>query len=279
MRKSTRQPAPVSEADPVLDRLVDEVARKLQAGEPIDLEIIRQREPERAELLRKILPSMEMLVNLGKSMIREAAAAENVPAGAPGGHPPGVTFGTLGDFRIERELGRGGMGVVFLAQQISLARRVALKVLPLAAALEPRQLARFQLESQAAALLQHPGIVPVYAVGCERGMHYYAMQFIEGPSLAAVIRNLRHRIADEAPTASAEPPHVRHASDPADAIADELVSGLFAEPSWPGPGPNAESSACHVSSSDLAADQAGRAGGGSRPGAAHGPPYFTAVAH
>ena len=83
------------------------------------------------------------------------------------------------------------MGVVYEAEQVSLGRRVALKVLPFAAALDPRQLQRFQNEAQAAAGLHHPHIVPVYAVGCERGVHYYAMQFIEGRTLAEVIRELR----------------------------------------------------------------------------------------
>ena len=91
----------------------------------------------------------------------------------------------LGDFRILREIGRGGMGVVYEAEQLSLGRRVALKVLPFAAALDARQLQRFQLEAQAAACLHHTNIVPVHAVGCERGVHFYAMQFIEGRSLAA----------------------------------------------------------------------------------------------
>src|SRR5262249_54952772 len=90
----------------------------------------------------------------------------------------------LGDFRIIREVGRGGMGVVYEAQQVSLGRRVALKVLPLGASLDPRQRQRFQLEAQAAAHLQHPHIVPVYAVGSDQGVHYYSMQFIEGRSLA-----------------------------------------------------------------------------------------------
>ena len=83
------------------------------------------------------------------------------------------------------------MGVVYEAEQISLRRRVALKVLPFAAALDPRQLQRFQVEAQAAACLHHPHIVPVYGVGCERGVHYYAMQLIEGQSLAAMIAELR----------------------------------------------------------------------------------------
>src|SRR5207245_6329052 len=101
---------------------------------------------------------------------------------------------TFGDFRILREVGRGGMGVVYEAEQISLNRRVALKVLPFAAALDAKQLQRFRQEAHAAACLHHTGIVPVYAVGCERGVHFYAMQFIDGHDLAAVIRELRQNV-------------------------------------------------------------------------------------
>ena len=99
---------------------------------------------------------------------------------------------TLGDYRIIREIGRGGMGVVYEAEQISLGRRVALKVLPFAAVLDQRQLQRFRTESQAAALLHHQNIVPVYSVGNERGVHYYAMQFIDGFSLAEMVEQLQH---------------------------------------------------------------------------------------
>src|SRR5947209_5853702 len=94
---------------------------------------------------------------------------------------------SLGDFRILREVGRGGMGVVYEAEQISLGRRVALKVLPFAATMDPRHLQRFQNEARAAASLEHPHIVPVYGVGCERGVHYYAMKFIDGQTLAGLI--------------------------------------------------------------------------------------------
>src|SRR5262249_42665398 len=99
----------------------------------------------------------------------------------------GAVTGTLGDFRILREVGSGGMGIVYEAEQISLGRRVALKALPFAATMDPRQLQRFQNEARAAASLEHPHIVPVYGVGCERGVHYYAMKFIEGQTLAALI--------------------------------------------------------------------------------------------
>ncbi|MEQ1903045.1 MAG: serine/threonine-protein kinase [Pirellulaceae bacterium] len=97
----------------------------------------------------------------------------------------------LGDYEIEYELGRGGMGVVYAATQISLRRRVALKVLPMMAVLDPRQVARFRNEAQAAASLVHPNIVPVYAVGCERGVHYYSMQLVEGQSLEQFVEELR----------------------------------------------------------------------------------------
>jgi WD40 repeat protein/serine/threonine protein kinase len=97
----------------------------------------------------------------------------------------------LGDFRIVREIGRGGMGVVYEAEQISLQRRVALKVLPFAAVLDQKQLQRFRNEAQAAASLDHPNIVGVHSVGCERAVHFYAMQYIEGRTLAQVIGDLR----------------------------------------------------------------------------------------
>ena len=100
----------------------------------------------------------------------------------------GPASGVLGDFRIIREVGRGGMGVVYEAEQLSLGRRVALKVLPFAATMDPRHLQRFQNEAQAAACLHHTNIVPVFSVGCERGVHFYAMQFIDGQTLAAVIQ-------------------------------------------------------------------------------------------
>ncbi|NNE01056.1 MAG: serine/threonine protein kinase, partial [Pirellulaceae bacterium] len=81
---------------------------------------------------------------------------------------------------LHEEIGRGGMGVVYRATQTSLRRTVAIKLLPLTSVLDSRQLTRFQQEAEAAASLQHPNIVPVFAVGCQRGIHYYAMQFIRG---------------------------------------------------------------------------------------------------
>jgi serine/threonine protein kinase len=110
-------------------------------------------------------------------------------AGEPAAGMPAL--GQLGEFRLLREVGRGGMGVVYEALQLSLQRRVAVKVLPFAAGIDPRRLQRFKNEALAAAHLCHENIVSVHAVGADRGVHYYAMPFIEGQSLAALIGDLR----------------------------------------------------------------------------------------
>jgi WD40 repeat protein/serine/threonine protein kinase len=184
--------------------------RRQERGERPDVEEYAARHPRAAPVLRKVLAALELLE---QSLAGTAAAT-----GATADHP--VT-GVLGDYRIIREVGRGGMGVVYEAEQISLGRRVALKVLPFAAALDAKQLQRFKNEAQAAAHLQHTHIVPVYAVGCERGVHFYAMQFIDGHTLAALIREL-HRL--EGPNE----PSVQESSDEASALASELASGRWA---------------------------------------------------
>src|SRR5215468_1488886 len=94
----------------------------------------------------------------------------------------------LGDFEIVREIGRGGMGVVYEARQLSLNRKVALKVLKSGLGFNPEAVQRFQREAEAAAKLPHPSIVPVYAIGQVNDIHFFAMELIEGPSLAEVIR-------------------------------------------------------------------------------------------
>src|SRR5580658_9749487 len=93
----------------------------------------------------------------------------------------------LGDFEIVREIGRGGMGVVYEARQISLNRKVALKVLSAGLGLTDKAVQRFRPEAEAAARLHHTNIVPVYATGEDKGIHYYAMKLIDGPSLDHLI--------------------------------------------------------------------------------------------
>ena len=93
----------------------------------------------------------------------------------------------LGDFRLLREIGRGGMGVVYEAEQVSLGRRVALKVLPPIVGLDPNRKARFEREARAAAKLHHTNIVQVFGVGEHNGQPYYVMQLIQGRGLDAVL--------------------------------------------------------------------------------------------
>src|SRR5262245_42574977 len=171
-----------------LAELIDGLAARLQAGEAVDVEAVAREHPGYAEELRRLLPALGALDELSRS-------GDEGPSGVAPPHAA-LTAGVLGDFRILREIGRGGMGVVYAAEQVSLGRRVALEVLSFAATMDPRQLQRFQNEARAAAGLHHEHIVPVHAVGCERGVSYYAMQFIEGQTLEALIRELREPSGD-----------------------------------------------------------------------------------
>lgn len=181
-----------------LARLADEVVQQLQRGEQVDPAVLASRYPDHAEKLCELLPAIQALADLSQSGEGSGPLGEDSledSAGSPGNNRE------LGDFRIVRQIGRGGMGIVYEAEQISLRRRVALKILPLAGVLDQRHLARFKNESLAAAALQHPHIVPVYAVGCERGIHYYAMQYVVGQNLAELIRELRIREGLDEPQA------------------------------------------------------------------------------
>lgn len=169
-----------------LEQIVEATIAQLQDGQVVDVEVVATTHPEYATQLRELLPIV-------KSMIHRGATAEKSPNEGPCdfGKEAAESPQTLGDFRILHELGRGGMGVVHEAEQISLGRRVALKVLPFAAMLDKQQLARFKNEARAAATLDHPNIVAIYSVGAERGVHYYAMQLIEGRSLAEFIAAMK----------------------------------------------------------------------------------------
>jgi serine/threonine protein kinase len=175
--------ASIDTVSPALEDLLEEFAGRVQAGESLDIETFAAAHPEHADLLRRVLPTMGVLADLARH------SGETDASGLATHELPEKS---LGDFRILREVGRGGMGVVYEAEQLSLGRRVALKVLPFAATMDSRHLQRFQNEARAAASLEHPHIVPVHGVGCERGVHYYAMKFIDGQSLAQVVDELKN---------------------------------------------------------------------------------------
>jgi hypothetical protein len=140
-------------SESALARLVEDMTARLQAGDAVDWSAVAA-----------VRPALEMLGQLSRA--GEEAVSRLMPPADD------RLTGMLGDYRLIREVGRGGMGVVYEAEQLSLERRVALKVLPLAATLDPRQLTRFKNESKAAASLKHEHIVSVYGVGVERGVHY-----------------------------------------------------------------------------------------------------------
>jgi hypothetical protein len=178
----------VPEREQRLDEVVTAYLQAVEAGQ----------QPDRQELL---VHHADLLPELAQ-FFEDADALGGLSIRRGGGMPAaGLDSGVVsqdmaagkqfGDFSIVREVGRGGMGVVYEAEQISLRRRVALKVLPFAATMDPRLLQRFHNEAQAAACLHHTNIVPVHFVGCERGVHFYAMQFIDGQPLSEIIRQLR----------------------------------------------------------------------------------------
>ena len=165
-----------TDTDFEFDDMVCRITAHFEQGATPRLEVYQRHYPQFAERLERLWPTLQAVAELGhfQDGPRLSASTE-------------TRRGTLGDFEIIREIGRGGMGVVYEAEQISLNRRVALKVLPFAAVLNPTQLQRFKNEAHIAAHLTHQHIVPVYAVGCERSVHFYAMQYIEGRTLADVI--------------------------------------------------------------------------------------------
>jgi eukaryotic-like serine/threonine-protein kinase len=194
----------LSAESPSLESLIAEVADqfidRLERGEQPDIQAIAAAHPECATVIRQVLSSLD-LMRFATPAVQDGTSAGDV-----------AVTGVLGDFRIVREVGRGGMGIVYEATQISLGRRVALKVLPFAAALDSRQLQRFKNEAQAAAHLHHQNIVPVYSVGCERGVHYYAMQFIEGRTVASMIQAVGGQNSGPGGIGAAETAQARGAS-------------------------------------------------------------------
>jgi serine/threonine protein kinase len=161
-----------SERDPV-EELAEEFVERLRRGERPALKEYTDRCPEAADRIRALFPALLVM-----EKVRPGPEDEQGPGGEEGG-----AVGRphrLGDYRILREVGRGGMGVVYEAEQESLGRHVALKVLPQQALLDPRHLLRFKRESRAVARLHHTNIVPVHGVGEEGGLHYFVMQLIHG---------------------------------------------------------------------------------------------------
>jgi serine/threonine protein kinase len=200
-----------SGADP-LGRLADEFLERHRRGERPALTEYAAAHPELAGRIRELFPALVMMEDVRPG---PQAVADGPPR-------------RLGEYRIVREVGRGGMGVVYEAEQESLGRRVALKVLPPGALADARHVERFRREARAAARLHHSNIVPVFAVGEEGGTHFYVMQYIEGCPLDQVLAELR-RLRD-ADTGGAAPGGGTSSAD----VAQSLRAGRFRASAGPG---------------------------------------------
>ncbi|MEM9365301.1 MAG: serine/threonine-protein kinase [Planctomycetota bacterium] len=184
-----------AEANEVDDRVLDAVKQFMSSLDGGQSPSVQNTLREHADIADELQPALEglLLVHGASKEPRPSAANECTQSlnDTLGGQP-------IGDFRIIREIGRGGMGVVYEATQISLNRRVALKVLPMASGLDEVRLQRFRNEANAAATLHHTNIVPVHAVGSDRGVHFYAMQLIDGITLSNLLKDLRAEEKKEA---------------------------------------------------------------------------------
>jgi WD40 repeat protein/serine/threonine protein kinase len=206
-----------SQAEIVLE-LAEEFLDRYRKGERPPLREYIDRHPELASDIKEVFPSMAMLENIA---IAEGSSGSQAKGSTNAGF--GRTLRQLGDYRIIREVGFGGMGVVFEAEQVSLGRHVALKVLPHNALADAKTKKRFEREAKAAAKLHHTNIVPVFGVGEHDGLPYYAMQFIQGMGLNAVIKELAQLGLRATSPVGAPAAGRREVS----AIAQSLVSGVY----------------------------------------------------
>jgi WD40 repeat protein/serine/threonine protein kinase len=208
--------------------LAEEFLGRYRRGERPSLREYADRHPELAAEIREVFPAMALMEHI-------ALAGESLE-GEPAGRepPPPAPLQQLGDFRLIREVGRGGMGVVYEAEQVSLGRHVALKVLSRKMLLDARHSRRFVREAKAAAKLHHTNIVPVFGVGEQDGLHYYVMQLIQGRGLDEVIEELRRLQHPQGPATlpGAHRPvgDLPHPDVSAADVARSLLTGEFQRP-------------------------------------------------
>jgi eukaryotic-like serine/threonine-protein kinase len=223
-------PSSDSSGDALLERLAEDFVERHRHGEHPALSEYVTRHPDLAAEIRDLLPALIQVEKL-KPAASDLTGAFVPPSGLAAEHLPE----RLGEFRILREIGLGGMGVVYEAEQESLGRHVALKVLPRYALFKTTYLERFRREAKAAGRLHHTNFVPVFGVGECDGTHCFAMQFIPGEGLDKVLHDLRRlRKPHGAATAVMKPTE--------ESVAHSLLSGRFtAPPAAPAEGPSAPS--------------------------------------
>jgi serine/threonine protein kinase/WD40 repeat protein len=249
MNESLTQPNQV-------EALAEEFLERRRKGQRPTIAEYTAKYPELAEQIRACFPALLLVEDL-----KPDAADLTGPAATDDGQ--GLPPERLGDYRLLREVGRGGMGVVYEAEQESLGRHVALKVLPAQALLDPKHVQRFHREAKAAARLHHSNIVPVYGVGADGGLHYYVMQFIHGLGLDQVLDELKRLRQCRKGAAEAKGPERSGGGEQLSAagVADSLRTGRFAQaPEPPAPAPAALAVAASASDSSTAVHLPGQEG-------------------
>jgi serine/threonine protein kinase/tetratricopeptide (TPR) repeat protein len=205
-----------------LEELAESFLARFRAGERPSLTDFIAAHPELADRIRKLFPALVEMEQAGSAI--GPATGSIIPRAGDGRFRE-----SMGDYQIIREVGRGGMGVVYEAIQESLGRHVALKVFAPWARADPRQIERFRREARAAARLHHTNIVPVFGVGECNGQRYYAMQFIQGQGLDAIIHELRRlRSAPDPEGESTVPPDSTRSALLAATVAHSLLTARFA---------------------------------------------------
>jgi serine/threonine protein kinase/WD40 repeat protein len=202
--------------------LAEEFLDRYRKGQRPPLREYIERHPELAGEIREVFPAMAMMENIA---LADESLEGDATGDLPTRRPP--LLEQLGDYRIVREVGRGGMGVVYEAEQVSLGRHVALKVLPPQMLKDAKTRRRFEREARAAAKLHHTNIVPVFGVGEQGETPYYVMQFIQGQGLDAVLEELKRlRAGADGAPAAAEISTVGRDATAAD-VARSLLTGRF----------------------------------------------------
>lgn len=196
-----------------IDSIIAELLAQRLEGKTPDIEAVLASHPDRAEEIRARLSDLEKLEGLWRQL---STGRSDGLVGEP------VARGTsLGEFEVVREIGRGGMGVVYLARQKSLGRLVALKVISRTSVLSESTRNRFLRESEALASLAHPNVVPVFAAGEDKGTLYMAMGLVEGVSLADVLDSVRCCDPSEQANTAWHKTVQHGAATPAESVPDE----------------------------------------------------------
>jgi serine/threonine protein kinase/WD40 repeat protein len=240
---------PSSPQRETVERLAEEFVERYRRGERPPLTEYTERFPEHAAQIRDLFPALVLMEQIAPESDSPAASSGRTSVERQASEHPKQ----IGDYRVLREIGRGGMGIVYEAEQVSLGRHVALKVLPQQTLPNPTQRQRFEREARSAAKLHHTNIVPVFGVGEDDGLHYYVMQYIPGLGLDAVLDELvrlRREKGPPGPTPVAGEPQVArpvrqdsnqpeprqdgsrcHKDVSAEEVARSLLAGVFERPS------------------------------------------------